>query len=100
MKKPVSVFADLTMMALNVKPALRDLLWLTVNANLCSNANHSLQALEPQIATIMDLVIRTSKMDSQQSAGATLASKMMVMSFVANVKILCLLIPTVNRDLG
>jgi hypothetical protein len=47
MKKPVSVFADLTMMALNVKPALRDLLWLTVNANLCSNANHSLQALEP-----------------------------------------------------
>jgi len=46
-KKQVSVFADLTMMALNVKPALKDLLWLKVNANLCSNANHSLQALEP-----------------------------------------------------
>jgi len=46
-KKPVSVFAGLTMMALNVIPALRDLHWLTVNANLCSNANHFLQALEP-----------------------------------------------------
>jgi hypothetical protein len=48
----------------------------------------------------MALAIKMSKMDTWRSAGVILASKMMVMSFVVDAQIRCLLIPTVSKDIG